>query len=398
MELGYLLINLGGRPPEAAQSYRRSLALALEGEAKFSDNLTFRQLAAFDYSLLGHALYVMGQCPKAEKAQRQALARWQDLAATEPIYHPTYRMGMASSHNDLADVLHSVGRLQEAEEGYRQALEISEKLVAEFPLRLDFVLPRPEAEDFHSSAGDANRAAFDDTAQYHSRLAAIHNNLAELLQNTGRRREAEESYRRALRVQQTLVDALPNVPDHQWLLALIHGNLGTLLWHANRHDEAKTALRRSLEIREKLATDFPKMPAYLLTLAGMLADCPDPGFRKPDQAVALANRAVEVAPEFAPCWIALGVASFRTGDDKSAVTAFEKVIQLREGGDSTDWFFLAMAHWRLGNTNQGRNCYAQAVTWMEKNKPGDEELSRFRVEAEELLGLSGGAGGKTKEN
>jgi hypothetical protein len=48
-------------------------------------------------------------------------------------------------------------------------------------------------------------------------------------------------------------------------------------------------------------------------------------------------------------------------------------------------FFLAMAHWRLGDKEQGRKSYDQAVDWMEKNKPKDEELRQFRDEAAELL-------------
>jgi hypothetical protein len=33
---------------------------------------------------------------------------------------------------------------------------------------------------------------------------------------------------------------------------------------------------------------------------------------------------------------------------------------------------------------------AKAVAWMEKHKPDDEELKRFRAEAEELLGITDG--------
>jgi WD40 repeat protein len=47
---------------------------------------------------------------------------------------------------------------------------------------------------------------------------------------------------------------------------------------------------------------------------------------------------------------------------------------------SFNTIFLAMAHWQLGNKEDN-----QAVVWMEKNKPQDEELLRFRAEAAELL-------------
>ena len=63
-------------------------------------------------------------------------------------------------------------------------------------------------------------------------------------------------------------------------------------------------------------------------------------------------------------------------------------MELRKGGDSFDWLFLAMAHWQMGEKEQAGKWYDQAVQWMEKNKPQDEELRRFRTEAAELLQLA----------
>ena len=67
----------------------------------------------------------------------------------------------------------------------------------------------------------------------------------------------------------------------------------------------------------------------------------------------------------------------------------EKSIELREdGGDSFQWFFLAMAHWQVGNKEQARKWYDRAVEWADKNQPADAQLLRFRAEAAELLGLN----------
>ena len=60
-------------------------------------------------------------------------------------------------------------------------------------------------------------------------------------------------------------------------------------------------------------------------------------------------------------------------------------MQLRNGGDSYDWFFLAMAHWRLGEKEKGRQWFDGAVQWMDKNMPKGSELGRFRAEAAELM-------------
>ena len=63
-------------------------------------------------------------------------------------------------------------------------------------------------------------------------------------------------------------------------------------------------------------------------------------------------------------------------------------MELRKGGDSHDWFFLAMAHWQLGQKDEARKWHDQAVAGMEKRAPQNEELTRFRAEAAQLLGIT----------
>ena len=52
-------------------------------------------------------------------------------------------------------------------------------------------------------------------------------------------------------------------------------------------------------------------------------------------------------------------------------------MALRKGGDAYDWFFLAMAHWQLGEKGKAREWYNRAVQWMDKSQPSNEELRRF---------------------
>ena len=72
----------------------------------------------------------------------------------------------------------------------------------------------------------------------------------------------------------------------------------------------------------------------------------------------------------------------------AAIEALDKSLKLRNGGDSNDWFFLAMAHWQLGAKPQARSWYDKAVAWIEKNQTKNEELIRFRAEAAALLGVN----------
>jgi Tol biopolymer transport system component len=62
-------------------------------------------------------------------------------------------------------------------------------------------------------------------------------------------------------------------------------------------------------------------------------------------------------------------------------------MELRKGGDSFDWFFLAMAHEKLGDKEKARQWYDRATRWMDKNQPTNEELASFRAEAAQLLGV-----------
>ncbi len=94
-----------------------------------------------------------------------------------------------------------------------------------------------------------------------------------------------------------------------------------------------------------------------------------------------------MAPNDGTNWNTLGVAQYRAGQFKEAVTTLTKSMEFRSGGDANDWFFLAMAHWQLKNKEEARKWYDKAVAWTEKSKPDDEELRRFRAEAAELLGI-----------
>ncbi len=81
------------------------------------------------------------------------------------------------------------------------------------------------------------------------------------------------------------------------------------------------------------------------------------------------------------------MADYRAGYFPAAVTALEQALELRQGGDASERFFLAMAHWQQGHKDEARNWYNQAFQWMDKNGPGVEELHRFRREAAALLGV-----------
>jgi WD40 repeat protein len=122
-------------------------------------------------------------------------------------------------------------------------------------------------------------------------------------------------------------------------------------------------------------------------LARFLSASQDGGVSGPSQAVAAARRATELRPECGEHWNTLGLAQYRAGNWAGAAAALAKAMQLRRGGDSYDWFYVAMACWQRGEARQARTWYDKAVTWMEEYRPRDEELKHMRAEAARLIGV-----------
>jgi WD40 repeat protein/tetratricopeptide (TPR) repeat protein len=155
---------------------------------------------------------------------------------------------------------------------------------------------------------------------------------------------------------------------------------------------ARAQLYQALGLGKRALADYehtveisPDQPVANNNLAWLLATSLDASLRDPKRAVELAQKAVQLAPKAVGHWNTLGVAQYRAGDAKAAVETLTKSMELGKGGDSTDWFFLAMAHWQLGDKPQARFWFDKAVPWMEKNQPKNEELLRFRDEAAALL-------------
>lgn len=122
-------------------------------------------------------------------------------------------------------------------------------------------------------------------------------------------------------------------------------------------------------------------------IAWFLATTPFLPLRDPARAVELAGKAVEKAPR-AERWNTLGVAYYRAGNWKAAIEALEMAETLASDQHlAFDGFFLAMGFWRTDRQGEARRWYDQSVQWMEKNRPGNAELIRFRAEAEEVLNI-----------
>jgi tetratricopeptide (TPR) repeat protein len=355
-----LALKSQGKLDEAVDAYRKSVDI---------------QPIAGIYANLSQTLVLQGKLEEADAACRKAI----ELSPKNRRHY-----------NALGMILQRQGKLDEAVAAYRKSIDI-----------------RPTAEDY-SNLGDifANQKKLDEAvAVYRKAIGLEPTNvrpsfaLGKVLEQQGRLDEMDAAYRAAVLLQPNNASVLVKygselqkqgklkeaASQYQRALQLqprdvsTNINLYYVLQQQGKVDEAIKALDKAIELR----TDDP---AFYNMIAWFLATTIEAKQRQPDRAVELAKKATELAPGDGNIWNTLGVAQYRAGDWQPAIKSFTKSIELRKGGDETDWFFLAMAHWRLGHKDEARQCYDKAIEWMGKNSYAYSVVRNFQAEAAELLG------------
>jgi tetratricopeptide (TPR) repeat protein len=255
-------------------------------------------------------------------------------------------------------IIHALWR--EAVAGCRKAIERDPKDASAY-YNLGAVL-------HHQGKLDEAVAEFRKAIELEPNFAPAHNGLGKVLDIQKKLDEAVAEFRKAIELDPKYASA--------------HGNLGCLLCDQGKLDEAVAEFQQLLRLQ-------PDSVQTLNNLAWGLATAAERKGRDGRKAVALARLAVKAAPADGNSWNTLGAAHYSAGNWKEAVAALEKSMELRKGGNSFDWFFLAIAHWQLGEKDRARTWFGQAAEWMDRNEPNNEELRRFRAEAAELMGIDG---------
>jgi hypothetical protein len=117
-----------------------------------------------------------------------------------------------------------------------------------------------------------------------------------------------------------------------------------------------------------------------------LVSCPLEEFRDAALATQIARQLIAKRPTDPDPSLMLGCALYRSGDFKGAVTAFKKRAEPNHGRSNSANLFLAMAHWRLDQKAQARQCFERCVGSM-AGKRTDATGDLVRAEAAALLGL-----------
>ena len=291
-----------------------------------------------------------GRGSQAQAAIREAVEIDQRVLAGGQLKGSVERYA-ARNFANLGRVLVAAGQAGEAEQSYGKAVNLLDRLVAELP---ESVYPRADLARTLPRAGGpshGHRPPEEDTEVIRRRLIDLY---------------------------ETLKASFPADPEHRRNLVVNYLELACLLCELGRQTEADEPFRKALE----LESDDPVVNN---DLAWFLATIPEPRLRDAVRAVRLAKKAVAARPEYAIYRNTLGVAYYRNGDDKAAIAELETSMRMQAGGNSFDWFFLAMARWRLGDRDKARTWFDRAVQWMDRHKPHDDELCRFRAEAEAML-------------
>ena len=176
------------------------------------------------------------------------------------------------------------------------------------------------------------------------------------------------------------------------LQAMMGGAIGST--QQGRYLDAKDAYARIISELDSVPEDssMPRGYSSLIAeahnnLAWLLATCPNSEMRDPPESLRHARRAVEVEPQQGNFWNTLGVAHYRAGELNESRNALHRSLELRNAGDSFDWFFLALVDFNDGKPEKSREWYDKAVAWYLNYRPQDRELRQFHIEAAAALGL-----------
>jgi serine/threonine-protein kinase len=386
---------------EAEAAYRRALRLQEELAAAHPRNPKYHdRLAATCYSL---AMLNMrrGQLSPAQQLVERATRHERRAVAADPL-HKDYRRFLAMQYQLAAAILKRQQQYPRAEATYQRARSLMERLAQDYP-----AMP-----------------------EHPSRLGAVLNDLAIVQVIQHKDAEARRSIEQAITHQTAATRMNPKNFEYRRYQRHHYWNLASLLLLLGDHAAAAQAaaqlpqivpgsqeyadaasfcadcaegaekdarlsertrpavVRQYAErVREFLKKAVDRGQGNLAAqnrLAWHLATMP-PAFRNPVRALELAGQATNKDPGNGPYWTTLGAARYRVGDWTGAVAAIQKAMALLSGGDSYNWFFLAMANQRLGRKQEARKWYAQGTRWMDSVAPYECTLRRLRAEAAALL-------------
>jgi len=358
IELGKELAA-AGKTAEADQCRLKAGSLILSVETEVAND---PHAAPAVLRSVATALHSLGTDRDVEKLYEQVIAlRRQSLGESDPI--------MGEFHYDFAEFLwHQENRPQAATEQYIDSFparctkqdETHALTLRSLGVALFYAGRLQEADPYlrEALALYVKIHRTDDLGITIFYMVAALNQLGKL-------REAEEVCRETLQTCAKMEGAASGEAYNR-VLAWVDCNL-IRLYSDNGH---VAELRDTAGALANLPTN--NSDAFN-SAASTLVTPPNPAVCNPDLAVRLAEKAVQFSPQNGDYWHTLGTARYRAGDFQGAIVDLEKSILLK-GGDASDFCFLAMSHWKLGDAERSRQYFQQAVVWMVQHGAYGSEL------------------------
>jgi tetratricopeptide (TPR) repeat protein len=245
-------------------------------------------------------------------------------------------------------------------------------------------LPAPQVDygplaghlEHFSEAPEALLGRYTERLRADSRDAEAYHHRAHAMAGLRRLPEAIDDLTRAIELR----------PDDAHLRSL----RGAIALDLKRYEPAIADLEAALVLK-------PDQPSVRARLALGCNNCAwelasHPGLRRDlDRALALARRAIELAPGQGLYLNTLGIAQYRADQYAEAIATLQMSLAAGQGGsDAFDLLFLAMARFKLGQIAQARADFDRAMKWR-LDHPNliqsgwADELDTFQAEARALL-------------
>lgn len=354
-----------GTVEERAAEYRRrltkgqpevwrylNLALALYREPKFEEAKAVLDQALVRWKDNGDLHKLLGDTLDAMGRGEEALAAYQRAISLEPE-NPDFL-------NSLGNAYFRLGKHEEARQAYRKALTLhpsfdwphhnlalihlergdNEWAVREARMAI-------EANPHYVSARNTLAVAllrlrrFDECERECLRILededddAAYVNLANVYDEKGEDKKAEESYKKAIELN-------PNHPAN-------YQEYGIFLGRRGRHREAQKAFSRALRLDPKSASVRSYMGIDLL----------DQG--KVTSALKLLEKAVKLDPMLAVAWHNLGLAYLRAKRYEHALAAYKRAAEL-DGSFAPTLNDMGCVYEELGRWDEAAVAYRKALT------------------------------------
>jgi serine/threonine protein kinase/Tfp pilus assembly protein PilF len=438
--LNYALYTWLGttRPPRHEERYQYAVAAA----AIFPDNPHVQLI-------FGHSLWAAGRIEEAVQYYRTVVERFpadinayaylaERLAEMGDV-EAALKIGLAGKQVDPKSplIFLALGNVYQAQGDFQGAVAANRKALE---LRPDFVHAHSNLGRSLTTLGelDAALVAFEKSVELMPEYWGGHYNIANILGAKGNTEGAKASYQKAIELNPDFPDAHVNLGrlllttgdldaavaatqraielKSPQSLHLAYLNLGTIQVEKGDDKAAIAAYQQAMELlpnHEAFITSVTicLVPPLLrqgedqqaLSIIGKvsesritsvyngvaweLATCLNTQQRNPTRAVEFGRQAVQREPNNRDCWNTLGVAHYRADELQDSITALDRSVELSKGGDASDWFFLAMAHGRLGHAQEARRWFDQAVAFVEQMDRPRDDLALARTEAAEVLGI-----------